>query len=62
MRTTNAEQMARAAGLTNGKMFRSRLRRLLPDDHVQGNWTVDVGSSKHGRMQRVLENMLRPRG
>ncbi len=55
---TDAEEMARAHGLETGKSFRSRLRRNLEADHTRGSWRVVVGSPKHRRMQRELDEML----
>lgn len=44
---TDAEEMARAHGLENGKTFRSRLRRNLTAEHTPGSWRVVIGSAKH---------------
>ena len=58
---TNAEEMARQAGLTDGKAFRGRLRKRRPDLHVRGSWKVVVGSQKHLEMKRELALMLAER-
>ena len=58
-RYTNAAEMARAAKVDD-KKFRARLRRDLEQDHVRGSWRVLIGSDKHKRMQRVLDQMAPP--
>ncbi len=60
-RFTNAEEMARHAGLPNGKAFRSRLRARLPEHHVRGSWRVLVGSAKHQTMTRELARLIAER-
>jgi hypothetical protein len=55
---TNAEEMARSAGLPNGKAFRARLRKRHPDLHVQGSWRTVIGSEKHRAMQRELDELV----
>ena len=59
---TNAEEMARRAGLPNGKTFRSRLRKRHPELHTPGDWGAAIGSHKHQIMVRELEDMLRAQG
>lgn len=59
---TNAEEMARLAGLANGKAFRSRLRACLPEFHERGNWRVVVGGPKHQAMARELAALVLERG
>ena len=61
-RFTNAEEMARNAGLPDGKSLRSRLRISLPQHHERGSWRVLVGSEKHRAMERELAELLRERG
>ena len=55
---TNAEEMARRAGLANGKAFRARLRARLPQHHERGRWRVVVGGAKYLVMEAELAAML----
>ncbi len=55
---TNAEEMARSAGLSNGNALRSRLRKRHPDLHVRGSWRTVIGSEKHQVMQRELADLV----
>jgi len=58
---TNAEEMARQAGLPNGKLFRLRLHRRHPELHIHGRWEVAIGSAAHRLMLRELDDMLNRR-
>jgi hypothetical protein len=57
MTTTNAEEMAKAAGV-DAKTFRQALRdaKLSWHDHYD-RWTVEVGSKEHAEMERVLKEI-----
>jgi hypothetical protein len=59
--TTTAEEMARQAGLPDGKVFRRRLRINLAQWHKRGSWRVAVGSAKHAAMVRELKALLEER-
>jgi hypothetical protein len=58
---TTAEEMARRAGLPNGKSFRSRLRKRLSQHHERGTWRVVIGDAKHRAMERELAALLSER-
>jgi len=55
---TNAEEMARQAGLSDGKKFRGRLRKRHPELHTRGSWSVVIGEPKHQAMEAELALML----
>jgi hypothetical protein len=55
---TNAEDMARRAGLPNGKAFRATLRKRLPQHHERGSWRTVIGSAKHQAMERELAALI----
>jgi len=59
---TNAEEMARRAGLADGKALRGRLRKQHPELHVRGSWRTVIGSPKHRVMERVLVSVLAEKG
>lgn len=57
MAMTNAEEMAKAAGV-DAKTFRQALRdaKLSWHNHYD-RWTVEVGSDKHADMERILREI-----
>jgi hypothetical protein len=60
-RFTTAAEMARNAGLVDGKSLRARLRRHLPQFHDFGSWRVLIGTDKHRAMECELAELLRRR-
>jgi hypothetical protein len=55
---TNAETMAREAGIS-GKRFRKGLRERHFPWHKSYTWTVQIGTDEHEEMKRVLMELLR---